>query len=123
MRISRRQAIAAGVACGLAPLAGFTPRASADDEHHALYGRFHLRCPNKDLDVVTGGTHQHQCRTCGEQCFVNGKVKLVCPDKHDNEVSLNDVDLLKTYKCREKVDGGKECGKECEGWTLSNDPE
>lgn len=115
MEITRRQAIVVAAASGLAPLLGLAPYARADDKHHALHGKWHVKCPDGHVDIVTDGTKQHKCEKCGKQCFVDGKVTVVCPSMHDNVVDLKDVDVLETYKCKHK-DGDKEHGKECEGW-------
>ncbi len=95
---------------GTAVLA-ITELANAADKRHSLYGKWHVRCPGGHVDVVADGTRQHKCQTCGKQCFVDGKVTVMCPSGHANTVSLDDVDVLQSYKC--KTVG---CGKECEGW-------
>jgi len=115
MQATRRQAIGAGITSGFLALFKFAPLARADNKRHALYGKFHVCCPNKHVDIVNDGTKQHKCEKCGGQCFVDQKVTLVCPGHHDNVVDLSVVDVLKSYKCRHK-EAGRICGKECQGW-------
>jgi hypothetical protein len=111
MLITRSKSAALTVIAAIALLAGSLYPAKADDKRHALYGTWHVRCPAGHVDVVTDGTRQHKCETCGKQCFVNGKVTIMCPKGHANDVSLADVDVLRSYKCRTKA-----CRAECEGW-------
>ena len=99
--------LAATVAFG--GLLGSVQHAKAEDKKHALYGTWHVRCPAGHVDVVTEGTKQHKCETDGKECFVGGKVTVMCPKGHANEVALDDVDVLKSYKCQT-------CGAECQGW-------
>jgi len=115
MKTTRRQAIRTAITSGSIAFLKFTPLAWADNKRHALYGKFHVRCPNKHVDIVTDGTKQHKCEKCGKQCFVDQKVTLVCPAQHDNIVDLSGVDVLKTYKCKHK-EADKVCNKECQGW-------
>jgi hypothetical protein len=96
---------------GLVALMSLAGLAKAEDKRHALYGKWHVRCPAGHVDVVTDGTRQHKCDRCKKQCFVGGKVILMCPKGHANEVKLDDVDVLRSYKC-----GTKDCGAECQGW-------
>lgn len=109
MRITRREAVVAAVAAGLGSVATLASHAMADGKRHALVGKWHVRCPNKHVDVVTQGTRQHKCEECGKQCFVNGKVTVMCPKGHANELDLNGEDVVKSFKCRT-------CGAECQGW-------
>jgi hypothetical protein len=109
--ITRRQAIVLMSLTGFAALLNYVPTAWADDKKHALYGNWHVRCPLSHIDLVTGGTRQHRCETCGRQCFVDGKVTVMCPKGHANIVVLGNVDLLTSYKCQTK-----DCGLECQGW-------
>src|SRR4051812_38537410 len=108
MEITRRKAILLAAVIGLAPLSKY---ASADDKRHALFGTWHVRCPDGHVDVVTKGTRQHKCDECGKQCFVNNKVTVMCPRGHANVVDLGDVDVLTSYKCT-----ASGCGAECQGW-------
>jgi len=68
-----------------------------------LWGRWKIRCPNGHDDIVTQGTCQHQCETCGAQAFDHGAVRIVCPNGHATLVqtgtSHDQRDLLQSYKC------------------------
>jgi len=54
-----------------------------------LWGTWKVRCPNKHDDTVTQATAQHECEKCHQQVFKDGKVTVVCPNGHPNEVPLN----------------------------------
>jgi hypothetical protein len=74
-----------------------------------LLGTFHLKCPYcGKVDVVENGTAQHHCenRACGKQVFVDGKILVMCPKGHTNEVILRGE--TRSIKC-------KVCNVECEG--------
>jgi hypothetical protein len=105
---TRRGFIRLAGACGLVLLFGVGRPATAENRH-ALYGKWHVRCPRMHVDIVTDGTKQHKCEKCGDQCFVNGSVTVMCPNKHPNKIALGSVDVLTNYKCRR-------CKAECEGW-------
>lgn len=109
--IRRRQALVFMSLTGITALLGYVPAARADDKRHALYGNWHVRCPAGHVDLVTKGTRQHKCEKCGRQCFANGNVTVMCPNGHANTVSLENVDVLRGYKCQTK-----NCGLECQGW-------
>lgn len=109
--IPRRQAIVLISLAGVTVLMGFVPTAMAADKKHALYGNWHVRCPVGHVDLVTKGTKQHKCQTCGRQCFVDGEVTVMCPKGHQNTVALANVDVLTSYKCETKG-----CGLDCQGW-------
>jgi hypothetical protein len=66
----------------------FAPSALASPENYLL-GTFVVRCPNGHDDTVTKGTAQHVCEKCGTQTFRGGKVTVVCPHGHPNEVTLH----------------------------------
>jgi hypothetical protein len=108
MQITRRQAIVSAATSAFLVLTAFARPGSAENRH-ALYGKWHVRCPDGHVDVVTQGTRQHKCETSGEQCFVNEGVTVMCPKGHANVVDLRPVDVLRSYKCTV-------CGVECEGW-------
>jgi len=110
MEISRRGALYVAVSVGLVPITGKLQLALADDKRHALIGEWRVRCPKGHIDTVTGGTKQHECddQKCRMQCFVGGKVTVMCPKDHPNEVDLSNVDLLETYTCK-----SEKCGTEC----------
>lgn len=105
---TRRGFIWLAGACGLVLLCG-VGRPVAAENRHALGGKWHVKCPDGHVDIVTKGTKQHKCETCGKQCFVNGKVTVVCPNKHPNVIDLGPIDVLRSYKCTT-------CQAECEGW-------
>ena len=68
-----------------------------------LWGKWKIRCPNGHDDIVTQGTCQHTCETCGAQAFNNGAVRIVCPNGHATLVqtgtSHDQKDVLQSYKC------------------------
>jgi hypothetical protein len=74
-----------------------TPSEAKPDNY--LLGDFHLKCPKcGQVDKVDGGTAQHKCDNCKTQVFVKGKVQMVCPNKHVNEVEVKGE--INTYPCK-----------------------
>jgi hypothetical protein len=74
-----------------------------------LLGTFQLKCPYcGKVDMVDKGTAQHQCEnhSCGKQVFVDGKILVMCPNGHTNEVTLHGE--TRSIQC-------KFCKAECEG--------
>jgi len=68
-----------------------------------LWGKWKIRCPNGHDDIVTRGTCQHLCETCGTQAFNNGAVRIVCPNNHATLVqtgtSHDQKNVLQSFKC------------------------
>lgn len=73
-----------------------------------LWGTWYVRCPDGHVDKVEDATAQHVCEDdkCKKQCFIDGKVTVMCPDNHTNEIAVRG--RVEGRKC--KTDG---CKKEC----------
>lgn len=83
MVITRRRALVCIIAAGLAPIASGHPK-------NYLLGTFYLQCPYcGNIDKVEDGTAQHRCQTCDKQVFHDGKVIVMCPNGHPNEIALH----------------------------------
>ena len=108
MKLNRRQIIVSAVTSGLG-LVTMSVRQGFGENRHALYGKWHVRCPDGSIDIVTEGTRQHRSNKTGVQCFVNGGVTVICPNEHANTIDLRSVDVLKSHKCTV-------CKAECQGW-------
>jgi hypothetical protein len=98
--ITRRKALVLFATVGIAPSVLAHPA-------NYLLGTFYLRCPNPNcwqIDRVDDGTAQHACSKDGTQMFQNGKVTMMCPNNHPNEVTVSGQ--VSSVKCRI-------CGTEC----------
>jgi hypothetical protein len=106
MTISRREMLAMSGAVILFPLKNLIEEAAASGDY--LWGTWYVRCPAGHDDKVTDGTAQHKCEKwdCGKQCFRDGKVTVVCPKGHPNEIILKS--RTESFIC--KTDG---CKLEC----------
>ena len=105
MYSTRRQALFWAASAGLASIVGSALPADAAPENY-LWGTWYVRCPDGHDDKVEKGTAQHKCETCGKQCFKDGKVVVVCPKGHPNEIEVKG--RVESAKCKHEG-----CGVEC----------
>jgi uncharacterized C2H2 Zn-finger protein len=93
-----------GLILALIMVAWISPSALAQPKDY-LYGTFYLKCPKcSQVDKVEKGTVQHVCEKCHTQMFRDGKVTMMCPKGHPNEVRLHG--RTTSIIC-------KECNMEC----------